>query len=244
MPRSGIPAGQPLKSYLAGATLAERAVNLLSAFREVKLLAFVVTAVNIGGVAYGIIFYWKQLNATVWYLLPFVPDSPTGPFLMIMVFALWWFKGRRRNPTLELLAFIALLKYGVWTVLVFWLYRDAFFAPPRADLTDILLVLHIGEALQAGILLKGMRFPAPRWAAFVALWLLLGDFSDYVLGTHPYLPDGFDPDVGARVVPVMTVALTIICYLAALLWCRRLKRLGGGTSTVGAKALADVLPPP
>jgi len=202
----------------------------------VKFLALAVTAVNIGGVAYGVIFYWKQLNATVWYLLPFVPDSPTGPFLMIIVFGLWWFRGRRRSPTLELVAFVSLVKYGVWTVLVFWLYRDAFFAAPRAQLTGTLLVLHIAEAVQAGILLKGMRFPPLPWAAVAALWFFLGDFSDYALGTHPYLPDYVDPGIGVEVVPLMTVALTIICYLAALLWCRREQRLTRSDEAVGAKS--------
>ena len=189
-----------------------------------KLLAIAVTAVNIAGVGYGIYFYWRQLNETVWYLLPFVPDSPTGPFLMVIIFGLWWFKGKKRNPTLELLAFVELVKYGVWTVLIFWLYRADFFAPDRAALTNQLLVLHAGEALQAGVLLKGMRLPRVGWVAFVGAWLALADFCDYGLGslsTHPRLPTGLDPTLGTQTVPFMTVALTIICYLAAILLARR-----------------------
>jgi len=215
---------RPLRSYLEGATLADRALNFLTAFREVKVLALAVTLTNVGGVAYGIMFYWAQLNETPWYLLPLVPDSPTGPFLMVLVFALWWFRGQMRSPALELLAFVSLLKYGVWTVLVFWLYRADFFAPDRAPLTQTLLALHTAEAVQAGVLLKGMRLPRASFAALAGGWLALGDFSDYVLGTHPRLPQGIDPALGTQVVPSMTVALTIICYLAAILWCRRLER--------------------
>ncbi len=196
-------------------------LNLLSAFREVKALALAITLTNVGGVAYGVYYYWDQLGATAWYLLPFVPDSPTGPFLMTVVFALWWLRGRTRNSTLELVAFVSLVKYGIWTVVVFWIYRDAFFAPERAELTNTLLVLHLAEAAEAGILIKGMRLPRPFWALIAAGWLALGDFSDYVLGTHPYLPAGLDPSVGARTIPLITVALTIICFLGAILLARR-----------------------
>lgn len=185
------------------------------------MLALAVTATNIGGVGYGLYFYWAQLNATPFYLLPFVPDSPTGPFLMVLVFGLWWLAGKARNRTLELLAFVSLLKYGIWTVAVFWLYRDDFFSPARVQLTQTLLALHAAEALEAGVLLKGMRLPPLRWAGGAAVWSFAGDFSDYVLGTHPVLPKGLDPSLAASVVPLMTVALTIICYLAAIAWCRR-----------------------
>ncbi len=216
---------KPLRSYLDGDTLPARALNFLTAFREVKVLALAVTLTNIGGVGYGIAFYWAQLHETVWYLLPVVPDSPTGPFLMVLVYLLWWFRGRARSPPLELLAFVSLVKYGVWTVLVFWLYRTDFFAPDRAGLTQTLLALHVAEAVEAGVLLKGMRVPRIPLSAAVAAWLAFGDFSDYVLGTHPRLPRGIDPTLGAQVVPSITMALTIICYLMAILWCRRLAKV-------------------
>lgn len=215
---------QPLAAYLKGETIPARALNFLTAFREVKFLALAITLTNVGGVAYGIAFYWAQLHETPWYLLPVVPDSPSGPFLMVAVFLLWWFRGHSRSPTLELLAFVSLVKYGVWTVLVFWLYRADFFAPDRAQLTQTLLALHLAEAVEAGILLKGMRLPQARLAASAGAWLAFGDFSDYVLGTHPRLPQGIDPALATQVVPSITVALTIICYLAAILWCRRLGR--------------------
>lgn len=241
--REGAGTSRPLRSYLGGANLADRALNFLTAFREIKVFALAVTLTNLGGVAYGIMFYWAQLNETPWYLIPLVPDSPTGPFLMVLVFALWWFRGHRRSPTLELLAFVSLLKYGVWTVLVFWLYRADFFAPDRAALTQTLLALHIAEAVEAGVLLKGMRLPRAPFAALAALWLALGDFSDYVLGTHPRLPQGIDPALGTQVVPSMTVALTIICYLAAILWCRH---LAGSRRAEGGKDehVAPSAPPP
>jgi uncharacterized membrane protein YpjA len=208
--------GAPLAWYLRGDTAAQRTLNFLSAFREVRALALAVTATNVAGVAYGVYFYWDQLLATPWYLLPFVPDSPTGPFLMVIIYGLWWFEGKTRSAALELLAFVALVKYGIWTVVMFWLYRDAFFAPERAALTNTLLVLHIAEALQAGVLLKGMKRPRVLTAALIAGWLALGDFCDYALGTHPRLPQGMDPALAAAVVPSVTVSLTIICFLAAL----------------------------
>jgi uncharacterized membrane protein YpjA len=214
-----------LAPYLAGPRAADRIVNFLSAFRELKVFAFVVGATNIGGVAYGVYYYWDQLLATPAYLLPFVPDSPSGPFLMVIVYALWWFGGHKRSPLLELFAFVWLLKYGIWTLLAFGLYADYFFTPERAQLSTTLFWFHFGEAIEAGVLLKGMKFPSAARAAFAAVWILLGDFSDYVLGTHPRLPTELK---AFEWVPLITVALSFICYLAALGWCRRLARKQAG----------------
>jgi uncharacterized membrane protein YpjA len=236
----------PLRSYLQGDTLPERALNFLSAFREVRFLAFAVTLTNIGGVGYGLYYYWGQFGRTAWYLLPFVPDSPTGPFLMVIIFLLWWGRNRARSATLELIAFVSLVKYGIWTLVIFKLYWDDFFTGPNAQLSWALLFLHGAEALQAGILLKGMRLPSLQGLTLGAAWFALGDFSDYVLGTHPELPVGLDPSVGQRVVPVMTVALTIICYVAAVLWCRRAARSGGAPQggAENAKRPPHPEPPP
>ncbi len=197
-----------------------------------KLLAAAVTITNIGGIAYGVVYYWDQLLETPWYLLPFVPDSPTGPFFMIAVFSLWWLEGKRRSPVLELLAFCFLLKYGIWTLLMFGLYADYFFTPQAAALSTTLFWLHFGEALEAGILLKGMRLPS-AWAAGAVLgWMLLGDFCDYVLATHPRVPESA-PEFA--IVPYITVALTFICFLLAVGWCRR----PPAPAKPGVRALAE-----
>ena len=206
-----------LRSLLEGDTAAERALNFFAGFREVKALAFIVTATNIGGVGYGIYYYWEQLLATPWYLLPFVPDSPSGPFLMVIIFALWWFKGQRRSPTLEVLAFCFLIKFGVWTLVAFALFWDVFFAPAAASLSGTLLILHFMEAMSAAMLLKGMRLPSLPLGAFALGWMLLGDYCDYNLGAHPRLPPGTH-EVGW--IPFMTVALTFICFFVAVGWCR------------------------
>lgn len=233
-PARGLPLATGLRSHLAGDTAGQRAINFLSAFRDVKALALVVTLTNLGGVAYGVVYYWDQLNETVWYLLPFVPDSPTGPFFMVAVYALWWFRGKQRSPTLELLAFCFLLKYGIWTLIMFGLYQDYFFTPSAAALSTTLFWLHFGEALEAGVLLKGMRAPRAAPAAAVLGWMLLGDFCDYVLGTHPRVPESA-PEYA--VVPSITVALTFITYLVALGWCRH--HAAAATPAVGVGARKD-----
>ncbi|HEX9708606.1 MAG TPA: DUF1405 domain-containing protein [Candidatus Thermoplasmatota archaeon] len=208
-----------LGALVAGGTPGERLLNFLAAFRERKALALAVTATNIGGVAYGVFYYWDHFLDTAWYLLPFVPDSPVGPFLMVLVYGLWWMRGRRRSPLLELLAFCFLVKFGVWTVIMFPLYSQYFFTPEAAALSTTLFCLHIGEALEAGILLKGMRMPALPLSAFALGWILLGDFSDYVLATHPRVPGGAPV---FAIVPFITVALTLISFLVAVGWCRHL----------------------
>lgn len=211
--------GAPLRSYIQGRNAGDRVVNFLSAFLEVGPLALLVTIINIGGVGYGIYYYWDQLNDTAPYLIPFVPDSPTGPFFLIIIYAQWWFKGKKRSPTLDLLAFLFLVKFGVWTIIMFAMYAPYFFTPELTPLYTTLLAFHVGEAMSAGILLKGMRFPAMPRALAVLVWMSLGDASDYLLGTHPRLPVQA-PEYLA--VPVITVALTFITFLIARGWCRHL----------------------
>jgi uncharacterized membrane protein YpjA len=208
---------------LAGETPGQKALNFLAAFRDVKGLAIAVTLTNIGGVAYGLYYYWDQFHETAWYLLPFVPDSPVGPFLMLGVFVLWWRGGKRRSPLLELLAFCFLLKYGIWTLFMFGLYAEYFFTPAAAALSTALFWLHFGEGIEAGILLKGMRLPSARSTAGVLGVLLLWDLADYGLGTHPRVPESA-PEFA--VVPFITVALSFICFLVAVGWCRHHARAG------------------
>ena len=221
--------GPPLRSYIQGASAGDRVVNFLSAFLEVGPLALLVSIINIGGVGYGIYYYWDHLHQTVWYLIPFVPDSPTGPFLLLLVYAQWWFKGKKRSPTLDLLAFVFLLKFGLWTIFMFGIYAPYFFTPERTPLYATLLGFHIGEAMSAGILFKGMRFPPMPQALAVLGWMALGDTCDYLLGTHPRLPVQAPEYL---VVPVITAALTFITFLIARGWCQHLR-------TVERRAQAD-----
>ena len=71
---------------------------------------------NILGTLYGFIWYGDQLAKTPWYFLPFIPDSPIASlFLCIVIICLIF---NKHIPFVEALAFVTLLKYGLWAVIM------------------------------------------------------------------------------------------------------------------------------
>lgn len=71
---------------------------------------------NIVGTVYGYYWYLGQLQQTKWYFIPFVPDSPTAS--LFLVIALTAILMNKHLPIIEVLAFVMLIKYGVWAVVM------------------------------------------------------------------------------------------------------------------------------
>ncbi len=72
---------------------------------------------NILGTLYGFIWYGDQLAKTPWYFLPFIPDSPIASlfFCVLLLFVSFF---NKHIPFVEALAFVTLLKYGLWAVIM------------------------------------------------------------------------------------------------------------------------------
>jgi len=152
------------------------------------LLALV--AVNAAGTVWGVIWYWDQLLATPWYLLPFVPDSP-GHAALFGLFIWWLAAGRADRLRLwqRPIAWAGALggiKYGLWTTVILSQYFLSQGARPGIE--DWMLYLsHGGMAVQGLVYMR--RLPrAGLAAALTVLWLAANDFSDYIFLTHPRLP--------------------------------------------------------
>src|SRR5699024_12805037 len=79
-------------------------------------LLYVLLICNLLGTVYWYIWYGSQMSATPSQFIPFVPDSPTASsFLCIAILALIV---NKNLPTIEALAFVTLIKYGVWAVIM------------------------------------------------------------------------------------------------------------------------------
>jgi uncharacterized membrane protein YpjA len=154
--------------------------NKLSAWLMFKPFLMLLFFVNLGGTIYGYIWYGWQLAITEPKYLLFVPDSPTASLFFTVVLGLWLIG--KQNGLLEALAFITLIKYGLWAVvmnlLTLWQTGDIGF------IGWMLVGSHFAMALQAILYIEHYRF---GWVAvaLTAIWTLHNDVIDYVFGQMP-----------------------------------------------------------
>lgn len=160
--------------------------------------------INLLGTIYGYYWYRNQIAITDWYLLPFVPDSPTASlfFTLVLFFLL------RNQHTSFIAAFAAItsIKYGIWAVVaILWgaalgsaLYIEHY----------MLIVSHLGMALEATLFYKYYRI---QWRDFilVSIWTLTNDFLDYTLDIHPWT--AYELEMRQNQLALFTVVLSILC---------------------------------
>ncbi|QIH78494.1 DUF1405 domain-containing protein [Macrococcoides canis] len=144
-----------------------------------KFLIFIILC-NIVGTIYGYYWYLGQLKQTKWYFMPFVPDSPTASlFLVIALTAIVW---NRHLPLIEVLAFVTLIKYGVWAVVMNIL---VFITLDEVTAMGMMLIIsHAIMAIQA--LLFVPLFRASLLSIGIAsIWVFHNDVIDYVYMQYP-----------------------------------------------------------
>ena len=148
---------------------------------SIQKMLVALVLVNLAGFAYGIFFYWQQLNEINPLLWIFVIDSPLYVFLIAIVFSLALF--RIKNDLLNFVAGAGALKIGLWSMFAILFYNEFFLAPQNVAWYSVLFALHAGMVLE-GLFLAGGR--ASKKIVFSALaWFLASDFFDYVIGTYP-----------------------------------------------------------
>ncbi|WP_214776940.1 DUF1405 domain-containing protein [Exiguobacterium sp. s22] len=144
--------------------------------------------INLGGTIYGYIWYEPQLRDTPYLYWPFVPDSPTASLFFTIVLGLWIFK--KRSPIFETLAFITLIKYGVWAVIMNLLFLRTLpdDAPTITILMAVMLMVSHGVmAIQALIYAPFMKWTMTSFVCSL-VWVIHNDVVDYVLGQWPRYP--------------------------------------------------------
>jgi uncharacterized membrane protein YpjA len=183
-------------------------------------------AVNAVAVLVGIRFYLPALPAVSTWLWPLFADSPVA--LLLAMFSLATLLPslgsgldvpvNRPLAYLHTLAFVWLVKMGLWAAVALNLGFDQYFPAPW-DYFGIVLT-HLAFLAQAGLLPHYAR--TTRGALALALVLaLLNDALDYGLGLHP--PLRYEPGL---LLPTLTVLLSVG---AVALASRLLPRLGDRT---------------
>ncbi|GGK24689.1 hypothetical protein GCM10010965_16840 [Caldalkalibacillus thermarum] len=159
--------------------------------------------INSLGTLYGYYWYKNQLAVTDWYLLPFVPDSPTAS--LFFCFVLVAFILGKRWPFVEAFAAVTLVKYGVWaTVMIIWTGLLG------GELTwehYMLIFSHIGMAVEALLFIPYFSFRLPH-LLLVGIWTLTNDVFDYTLGIFPWLDYRLHPYLSE--IYAFTVCLSLI----------------------------------
>ena len=166
--------------------------------------------VNAVGSVWGFWWYHDQLAATPGWKWPVVPDSPTASTLFTLAVVLQL--AGRRLPALEAWAYLVMIKYGLWTVVVLGGY--ALQTGVLGAEAALLIASHAGMAVEA--LIYQRVYPGSlRGLAAAAVWSGFNDAVDYLAGLHPTLPGPEVRSLAAAAAPLLTVLGAVAVYRAA-----------------------------
>ncbi|ULG71016.1 DUF1405 domain-containing protein [Macrococcus brunensis] len=135
---------------------------------------------NLLGTLYGYYWYLGQLEHTRWYFMPFVPDSPTASLFLCT--ALFFIVLKKHSGLFEALAFVTLIKYGVWAVVM---NIFTFIEMGEVTATGLMLCVSHGiMAIEAFLFLP--FFKIKKWHILATLiWVFHNDVIDYVYMQYP-----------------------------------------------------------
>jgi uncharacterized membrane protein YpjA len=151
---------------------------------------------------FGYASYSKMFSEFSPALWVFIPDCPLYVALLLIVVVL-----DIKSDGFRFLAGAGLVKYGLWTLMIFALYPEYYFAEPLARQTMVLVVGHVLMVFSSLIIIP--KKIDMRILLLVLAWFLLNDFMDYAVSTLPRFPD-----THLDFVVQATVALSLISVLA------------------------------
>lgn len=140
-----------------------------------EFFKYILVIVNFLLILVGLMAYSNQLSNTNPLLWLFVIDCPLSAFFFI-IYLLGF-----RNPYFETIMRCSAFKYGFWTIIVTF-SSTSFLSAESAWLN---IFFHMGLIIESFLLLKpGLKL---KHFSSALTFLLLNDFSDYYLNTHPAL---------------------------------------------------------
>ena len=146
-------------------------------------LAKLILLINLIGLLYGFYYYIPKLQQTSPALWILVPDSPLSILFFVLVFVGIW-QGRFAS----FFASAWLIKYGIWTVFIM-LFDSQYYLQPQyfAESWLLYIIPHIFMAIEYILILR--KDFTLQIALITLAILLVNDFSDYVIGTRPLIPE-------------------------------------------------------
>lgn len=140
---------------------------------------------NILGTLYGYIWYTPQLYRSAWYFWPFIPDSPTATLFLVVSLILLLCK--KQSAIIDTLAFVTLLKYGVWAVMMNFLL---FIEDDTIYMMGVLLIISHGiMAIQAVLFFTAIQIYVNEYSHYDFFWVFHNDVIDYVFINIQYTAD-------------------------------------------------------
>lgn len=153
-------------------------------------------------------YYGTQLTKTNPLLWLFVPDCQLSALLFGM--ALFLIMIKKEVKWLTQLGILSSIKYGLWTLVAIIPNINYYINIAGALDYYIILISHLFLMLQPAIIIPKLTFNKKSLIAFI--FLILNDASDYLLGTHPYLPKEFINPMSI-ITPLITLSLMLMTYL-------------------------------
>lgn len=178
---------------------------------EERTLLFLIGIANLIGFAYGIYYYSGQLaewSPLFWIL---IIDCPLQAFLVGSLF-ISSSVGKTGGKLFELTAKFASagsIKYGIWTMFIILFHSEYFLTGDGLETYALLFFAHLGLLIE-GLVISSAYKMRLKETALICLLYLINDYSDYVIGTHPIIPN---ESIG--IVAAFTVALTFVSVLVA-----------------------------
>lgn len=170
-----------------------------------------VAAINFLGTLFGFYYYLPQFQSTPVHLWVFVSDSPIATFAIGLSLVLYIHD--KKWPGLDVFAFVANFKYGLWTVFVLIYYFETFWSVNSIPMYIFLLVSHFLMFVQAFLVLEHAEWSFKALVISVT-WFLLNDTLDYFLDIHPTLFVEHSHPISPAMLAAYTLTiLGLSCYL-------------------------------
>ena len=164
-----------------------------------KRFLFVLALINFAAGIYSLSYYLPQLNQTTPWLWLFVADCP----IYALLFGINILLLIREKPSamLSFLSIVGNFKYGLWTIFVFFLSGEM-------SVYWLFILSHLLLIAETIIFARLFQFKLKHVLVAVS-WFLINDFFDYVLLTHPFVWEGFLPQVTLFAV-ISSIVLPIV----------------------------------
>ncbi len=153
-------------------------------------------------------YYGVQISRTNPLLWVLVPDCQLSALFFGL--ALFLIIIKKEQKWLTQLGMLSSIKYGLWTLIAMLPNMNYYISISSYFDVYAVIISHVFLLIQTIIIIKKLSFNKQSLPAFI--FLILNDASDYLLGTHPYLPKEFIPAMSI-ITPLITLGLILMAYL-------------------------------
>jgi len=167
----------------------------------------------IAGTIFGFYYYYEQILSSPFWVWVFIPDSPVATLLYALSLILILF--RRESNKLNIVSFILMVKTGIWTSAVLFIYFDYYFRPETFILRSFILITHLLMIPLAILLLPLMKKETPCFFLTILMLLLFSDIMDYVFDTHPWMPEKYTFQIGCLAISLSVSLILFLFFLLA-----------------------------